>query len=459
MLEAVGLGCLRLQRYASENWTFHVRRYTELAGTELSPEDPLMRQLLRLADRHSFLSRILERTHVQESMRDSASTAVTDTWLQRLGAVDSKIQNLIGRVHCFQDWLAAEQLSKGPGMPLRLHLQIEYHPESNIFIDIVAAESDNTLFSLANSNYQTVVELLLGLASCTGLSAAELVAFQTEFGGTAFVCPVKGCERSRLGYASAAELRDHKTRRHIQRLQCYQGKCVYNNVGYSNKSSLHQHVQKVHKKETPRIPTALTRKRKIEDLQIASQQGPGPGAPDLLHAGYQDPTDSLDLPWQDVSKMFPSLPPTVKKWGQFKLWLQTSDISEQKKEMLKALQMQQFTQTRANSMGPGRGPGVESQQPGPGAVHLSGVEPEQHMRADTPTSARSVRSRRAATPRWPGDYLLQSPSLLLPSTANSPGGPSRPPPRDPIERLNGGNALKVEPNPFEISFGKYTYKP
>lgn len=294
-LEAVGLGCLRLQRYASENWTFHVRKYTEIAGTELSLEAPLIRQLLRLTERHSFLSRALVRTHVQESVQASAATRVTDTWLQRLEALDPEMQNLISRVHCFQEWLAAEQLLNGPGMLLRPPILLHgISPCSNCFLDTVALESDNTLFSLANSNYQAVIELLLGLTSCDGLSAAELVAFQTEVGGTAFVCPVKGCDRSRLGYASAAELKDHKRRRHIQRLQCYQGKCVYNNVGYSNTTSLHQHAQKVHKKETPRIPTTLglTRKRKIEDL--TSQRGLSSGGSSAAASDLQLPLDKLE---------------------------------------------------------------------------------------------------------------------------------------------------------------------
>lgn len=126
-----------------------------------------------------------------------------------------------------------------------------------------------TLFSLANANYQAVVEQLLRATTSAGLpranlTEAKLIAFKTQFGSTAFVCPVKGCIR---GFSSEAELNDHKTQRHKRRLKCYQGRCIYNDVGFANAGSLHQHVKKVHRKETPRIPTALKRK-KIEDHEL-----------------------------------------------------------------------------------------------------------------------------------------------------------------------------------------------
>lgn len=128
---------------------------------------------------------------------------------------------------------------------------------------------DTTLFSLADSNYHIVVKSLLQATSWPCLSSAELVTFQTDYAGTAFLCPIKGCHRSCVGYASAAELNDHKTRRHTQRLRCYQGKCVYNDVGFLKESTLRQHIQKVHKKAVPQIPATLKRKRETEDPGLA----------------------------------------------------------------------------------------------------------------------------------------------------------------------------------------------
>lgn len=133
--------------------------------------------------------------------------------------------------------------------------------------DILAVDWDTTLFSLADSNYHGVVEFLLQSIQCTGLSKAELTAFQTEFGGTAFICPVRKCDRSLMGFSSAARLKEHKIRRHRKRPRCYRGRCIHNDVGFSSESSLQQHVQKVHQKETQRIPTSLKRKRRIEDTQ------------------------------------------------------------------------------------------------------------------------------------------------------------------------------------------------
>lgn len=134
-------------------------------------------------------------------------------------------------------------------------------------LDILAVDWDTTLFSLADSNYRGVVEFLSKSIQCTGLSKAELTAFQTEFGGTAFICPVRKCERSLMGFSSAAQLKEHKMRRHRQRRRCYRGRCIHNDVGFSSESSLQQHVQKVHQKETQRVPTALSRKIRIEDTQ------------------------------------------------------------------------------------------------------------------------------------------------------------------------------------------------
>lgn len=137
-------------------------------------------------------------------------------------------------------------------------------------LDILAVDYDTTLFSRADSNYHAVVEFLLQATDCMwiGLSPDDLAAFRSQFGDTAFVCPVRDCDRSRLGYPSAAELQNHKTRRHGQRLRCYQGSCIHNDIGFANESSLRQHVQRVHRKVAPPIPTRLNRSsRAAEDIQ------------------------------------------------------------------------------------------------------------------------------------------------------------------------------------------------
>lgn len=104
--------------------------------------------------------------------------------------------------------------------------------------------------------------MLLRSTTCDGLTKADLIAFKANFGGTAFACPVKGCG---LGFCSETELNNHKAQRHKPRLKCYQGMCIHNDVGFANASRLHQHVKQVHKKETPRIPKALKRRKVTED--------------------------------------------------------------------------------------------------------------------------------------------------------------------------------------------------
>lgn len=90
-------------------------------------------------------------------------------------------------------------------------------------------------------------------------------------------------------------------------------------------------------------------------------------------ANPQAMMDNMDVPPQ-VFNAIQGIPPGIKKWSQFKLWMQTGTITEQTKTKLKALQMQQFqqlAQARANMIGSGRGPGAESnQQPGAGRLPM-----------------------------------------------------------------------------------------
>lgn len=136
----------------------------------------------------------------------------------------------------------------------------------SIISDVLAVASDTTLFSLANANYQVVVRLLLQANTSAGLAKSnltdgDLVSFKTQFGGTAFVCPVKGCVR---GFSSETDLEDHKTQRHERHLKFYQGKYIQNDVASANTGCPNQHVEKGYIEEAPRIRTSLKRK-KIED--------------------------------------------------------------------------------------------------------------------------------------------------------------------------------------------------
>lgn len=114
MTEAVGLGCLGLQQYASEHWISHVLNFTELSDAEPSAEVPLIKQLLRLAARHDTLSNTFTPV-TNDNTEALASCSATDTGLQHLSAFPT-VFDLIGRVQSFQKVFYAHQLTEGPGM-------------------------------------------------------------------------------------------------------------------------------------------------------------------------------------------------------------------------------------------------------------------------------------------------------------------------------------------------------
>lgn len=113
MTEAVGLGCLGLQRYASEHWTSHVLKFAELSHAEPSPEVPLIQQLLRLVARHDTLSRTIA-PDTKDNTETLASCPATDSGLQL--AAFPGVCDLIGRVRSSQKLFSAQQLTEGPGM-------------------------------------------------------------------------------------------------------------------------------------------------------------------------------------------------------------------------------------------------------------------------------------------------------------------------------------------------------
>lgn len=114
MAEAVGLGCLGLQRYASQHWTSHVLKFTELSHAEPSAEVPLIKQLVQLTARHDILSRTLPPV-TNESAETLVSYPATDTGFRHLVAFPG-VCDLIGRVQSFQKVFCAQQLTEGPGM-------------------------------------------------------------------------------------------------------------------------------------------------------------------------------------------------------------------------------------------------------------------------------------------------------------------------------------------------------
>ena len=130
---------------------------------------------------------------------------------------------------------------------------------------------DETLFSEIDANYQQHVQHLSQNDSCRGLSQEELLAFRSDYGPTAFVCPIRRCGRFRSGYSSAAKLEDHKKARHGEALKCYWEGCTYNDVGYPSVRSLQDHQRRHHRKpdtELRRVPNFIRMPRRNDDGNI-----------------------------------------------------------------------------------------------------------------------------------------------------------------------------------------------
>lgn len=108
-MKAVGLGCLGLQRYASENWISHILNYlTEVAQAELNSEVPLIRQLLQLTENHDVLWR-----EGRPRIDGEGPVKASPEPLQKLKAFPG-IYDLVSRVLSFEDSFSARQLVEGP---------------------------------------------------------------------------------------------------------------------------------------------------------------------------------------------------------------------------------------------------------------------------------------------------------------------------------------------------------
>jgi hypothetical protein len=95
--------------------------------------------------------------------------------------------------------------------------------------------------------------------SCVGLTSEELMVFRQDFGPTAFVCDVRGCTRSLVGFSNVNLLKDHQVRCYGQ-LKCLVANCSYNDIGFSSLRQLREHKKRIHSAPIERhIPKNLHR--------------------------------------------------------------------------------------------------------------------------------------------------------------------------------------------------------
>lgn len=97
----------------------------------------------------------------------------------------------------------------------------------------------------------------------------------------------------------------------------------------------------------------------------------------LQHPQAQMIMENMEVPIQ-VTQRIPSMPPEVKKWHQFKAWIQQTNtpIPDQMKQSLKSIQLQQYRRVMAAQLGGGMGPAPGPQQVGaPRPNPLAGLPP------------------------------------------------------------------------------------
>lgn len=150
---------------------------------------------------------------------------------------------------------------------------------------------DKTLFSRVDAKYRRDVQHLSRVDSYEGLSQEELLAFHSEYGSTAFTCPIRSCGRFKFGYSSAVKFEDHKKARHGKALKRFKEGCAYNDVGYASPRTLREHQRKRHSEHEPRqVPKVIKRLVRNDQMNFSSAvpEGDHPqGSPNPAIMGNQ----------------------------------------------------------------------------------------------------------------------------------------------------------------------------
>lgn len=126
---------------------------------------------------------------------------------------------------------------------------------------------------------------MLKKKDCQGLRLDELNAFIKEFGPTAFVCDVRGCEQSRVGYSTLASLKDHEAQ-HQGLLKCLEPNCSYNeHISFSSWRQLKAHKRKIHPEPSRlEVPQKLRQQKHNQEKDLRHTD---------LTQGFVEMVDSL----------------------------------------------------------------------------------------------------------------------------------------------------------------------
>jgi hypothetical protein len=110
--------------------------------------------------------------------------------------------------------------------------------------------------------YQYVIESLIREGPVDSISTATMLTFRELYGPNAFLCNIRGCEHTIIGFPSKDKLKSHQIL-HSQELKCYEMDCSYNDIGFKSERSLRDHRKRYH--ETAEPDQVVKRLRRVRN--------------------------------------------------------------------------------------------------------------------------------------------------------------------------------------------------
>ncbi|UQC74164.1 NACHT domain-containing protein [Colletotrichum lupini] len=311
------------------------------------------------------------------------SLTLADESLERLQHLDCVAQGFYGLLpyaheHWIEHLLEYLELSQGFSTPDSSSIQGQLDDLSKSWFNLVEVEATRTssaesfdsrlhwLESLPSA--RALVQEAFELRKATkesadivpsstgrnypGLLAKNFIAFKEEYGPSAFVCPIYGCDKAVAGYSSILQLKDHSMR-HQEKLRCFNQDCFYNDVGFNSSRQLKDHERRCHPSPSPpSIPQQIL-KRLDQGSQAPAtpttnpnqsrqelQYGAGNQSPMLTTAFQQSPAETLDYKSLETSTPSPAPAPTPAAAQQAS---QTTQLTETEEGFLPEPQLRNRT--------------------------------------------------------------------------------------------------------------------
>ncbi|KAK1463567.1 hypothetical protein CCUS01_08254 [Colletotrichum cuscutae] len=255
-LHYVAQGFYGLLPYAHGYWIEHLLEYLELSQGFRTPD---------------FSS-------IQEQLM-----ALTRNWIDLLGEEAMRISN-------------AESHDS------RLHW-LEILPSTRALVQEALELRKATKESVGITRYHTCVIELLTESNFPSLLAEDFIAFKEEYGPSAFVCSVYGCDRAVVGCSSDEQLKVHLTR-HQEKPRCFKQDCFYNDVGFNSQKQLKDHQRRCH--PSPPLPSIP---RQISHT-LGQQSPPEPSVDALTPAAAEQTSQAKQqqLPGMSGTGSLPDIP-------------------------------------------------------------------------------------------------------------------------------------------------------